>query len=121
MSKDEQDTVVGLHNEKRAKVANGDETKGRGKQQPGAANMMELVKYSKVQAVYNIIRERMNGTLVCWLGRYFFALLIISGQQGIMWMYRVCCPEVGNCKHIESSNVLEPLQGNSKILNWHTL
>ena len=66
MSKDEQDTVVGLHNEKRAKVANGDETKGRGKQQPGAANMMELVKYSKVQAVYNIIRERMNGTLVFW-------------------------------------------------------
>ena len=45
MSKSERDTVVRLHNEKRAKVASGEESKGRGGAQPSAANMMELVKY----------------------------------------------------------------------------
>ena len=43
LSKSEQDTVVRLHNEKRARVANGKESKGRGGPQPSAANMMELV------------------------------------------------------------------------------
>ena len=43
LSKSEQDTVVRLHNEMRAKVANGKESKGRGGPQPSAANMMELV------------------------------------------------------------------------------
>ena len=59
LTKDEQDTVVRLHNVKRAKVANGDETKGRKKKQPEAANMMELVKYSVVYAVY-FIREKLR-------------------------------------------------------------
>ena len=43
LSKSEQDTVVQIHNEMRAKVANGKESQGRGGPQPSAANMMELV------------------------------------------------------------------------------
>ena len=47
ISKEDQETIVKIHNDLRRKVAKGEETRGDPGPQPSASNMRELVTFTK--------------------------------------------------------------------------